>query len=624
MALSPSSAPAPVGHPRGLSTLFFTEMWERFSFYGMRAIFVPFMGMALAEGGMGFDKSESGSILALYLASVYLMSLPGGWIADKFLGQRRAVFLGGLIIILGHILLAIPAVASFYGGLLCLVLGTGLLKPNVSTMVGKLYTKTDPRRDGGFSIYYMGINVGAFASPIVCGWLAQSDVFKNFLARQGIAPHWSWHIAFGAAAVGMAFGLIQYYFGRAALEGIGDPPTAQSQAERARNRQILLLILGALVAAPLIMFLIHKLGFTLTKERISNIFGVALLGLFIGTFVGLYRLAKTERERKGVLAMLTLAIGCVAFFALFEQAAGTMNAFANERTDTVAFGRAFPATWFQSVNSVFIILLSPIFAWFFIWAIARKLKFNDIRKFGVSLVFQAAAFAIMIPVAGKTGVNPLYLVGFYFLSTVAELFLSPVGLSSMSKLAPASAGGLVMGVWFLSTANGDYISGRIHGLTESFSETTLFTAVIIGVLVVAAALFVVGHYFTHKVPLESLQVDDAKPETKPEPTMSTTTTSTVTTSDTATEIAPVHPSQRRQVTGYGVAAFATAVALWPVVLTDPGLGAVICVVLGPSVIILGLKGVRESRRPNVGGIGLAMTAIPIVAAAALFAVVNLV
>jgi POT family proton-dependent oligopeptide transporter len=608
MAIAPSSGPTPVGHPRGLSTLFFTEMWERFSFYGMRAIFVPFMGLAIAEGGMGFDRSEAGSILALYLGSVYLMSLPGGWIADKFLGQKRAVFVGGLIIILGHILLAVPALVSFYGGLLCLVFGTGLLKPNVSTMVGKLYTKADPRRDAGFSIYYMGINVGAFASPIVCGWLAQSDVFKNFLVRQGIDPHYAWHIAFGAAAVGMALGLVQYHFGRAALEGIGDAPSGQSPAERARNRKILAMIFGALVAAPALFVLVHELGYAMTKERISNIFGVALLGLFVGTFVWLYRKAETDRDRKGVLAMLTLSIGCIAFFALFEQAAGTMNAFANERTDTVAFGRTFPATWFQSVNSVFIILLSPIFAWFFIWTLARKLKFNDIRKFGVSLIFQGLAFAIMLPVAGKTGVSPMYLVAFYFLSTVAELFLSPVGLSSMSKLAPASAGGLVMGVWFLSTANGDYISGRIHGLTESFSEPTLFTAVIIGVFIVAAALFVVGHYFTHKVPLESLMVEEGDK-------------APVLAADG--EIPVVAPSQRVQVTGYGIAAFATAVALWPVVLTNPGLGATICVVLGPSVVILGLKGVGETRRRGIRGAGFAMSAIPIVVAAAVFAVIKL-
>ena len=171
MALSPSTGRAPLGHPRGLATLFFTEMWERFSFYGMRAIFVLFMGNAVAEGGMGFNKSESGAILALYLASVYLMSLPGGWIADKFLGQRRAIFLGGLVIIVGHLLLAIPGLASFYAGLACLVVGTGFLKPNVSSMVGQLYTKADPRRDGGYSIYYMGINVGAFASPsCAVGW----------------------------------------------------------------------------------------------------------------------------------------------------------------------------------------------------------------------------------------------------------------------------------------------------------------------------------------------------------------------------------------------------------------------------------------------------------------------
>lgn len=598
---APAEGSTAVGHPRGLSTLFFTEMWERFSFYGMRAIFVPFMGLAVAEGGLGFNKQESGAILALYMSAVYLMALPGGWIADKYLGQRKAVTVGGLVIIAGHILLALPHLLAFYAGLACLVIGTGFLKPNVSTMVGQLYDKGDGRRDGAFSIFYMGINIGAFAAPIICGWLARSDAFRTFLSNMGVSPHYSWHIAFGAAAVGMAFGLLQYWAGSKDLAGVGEAPLVTDPAVRAKNRNILLAIIGLLVAAPAALLLVHYSGYTLTKERISNIFGVVLISVFVTTFVVLYQKAATERERKGVLAMVAIAIGCVAFFALFEQAAGTMNAFADERTRTVAFGRAFPAEWFQSVNSVFIILLSPIFAWFFTWVVARKVAFNDIRKFGVALIFMSAAFFVMLPAAGGTNVNPLYLVGFYFFATVAELFLSPVGLSSMSKLAPASASGMVMGVWFMATSNGDYIAGRIHGLVETYSESALFKFIIISGLAVAALMFAFGWFFTKRVPLESLMTEPAGEGTG----------------------ASLSMRSHRAITGNGIAGFATAVALWPVVLTDPGLGLAICAILGPAAVLMALRGVSETKVAGVGGRVLSFAAMPIAGLGALYALLTL-
>lgn len=605
------SGGAPLGHPRGLSTLFFTEIWERFSYYGMRAIYVPFMALARAEGGLGFDKAQSGSMLALYASAVYMMSLPGGWIADRFLGQKRAVMIGGLVIVLGHICLAVPLVPSFYAGLVCLVLGTGLLKPNVSSMVGQLYAKDDPRRDGGFSIYYMGINIGAFAAPIVCGFLARSEWFRGKLAAAGISPHWSWHIAFGAAAVGMAVGLIQYWVGRRNLEAIGEPPVAQSPAVRQRDLQRLGYIVGAILAFPAVLVALHfVVGYHLNQERISNIFGAVLLIVFVSTFVALYQQAADEKQRKGVLAMVALAIGCVAFFGLFEQAAGVMNVFADERTNTKVGGKPFPPEWFQSVNSVFIILLSPVFAAFFTWIVAKKLAFNDLKKFGVALVFMASAFVIMLPAAGGTGVSPWYLIGFYFLSTVAELFLSPVGLSSMSKLAPPSAAGLVMGVWFLSTSNGDWLAGKAHALTQTMSERSLFGMVALGGLLVAALMFVFGRYFTRTVPLESLHQGHEAVVTDG-------------------GFGAVAASQTVQVTGNGVAGFATAVALWPVVLTDDRLGLAITIILGPSAIALALKGMRECRRSSapgrkteIKGFGLAIATLPVVAAALILSILK--
>jgi proton-dependent oligopeptide transporter, POT family len=611
------SQDTPVGQPRGLSPLFFTEMWERFSFYGMRAIFVTFMGATLAEGGLGYTKAQSGAILAMYMSMVYMMALPGGWIADKYLGQRRAVFIGGVIIMIGHVLLAMPSTVVFYLGLLALVIGTGFLKPNVSTMVGQLYSKRDPRRDGGFSIFYMGINVGAFVSPIICGFLAESEGFKTFLKGQGLNPGSSWHFAFGAAAVGMFLGLIIFHRGTRALTGVGEPPKITDPIERARNQQILLAILAAVLAGPALLATIHFAGiYALDEIRIANIFGVVLLVLFASTFRLLYRSAKPE-ERMGVLAMLTLAIGCIAFFALFEQAAGTMNAFAKERTNNVAFGTPFPSSWYQAINSVFIILLSPLFAWFFTKIAAKKVPFNDIKKFGVSLVFIAIAFLGMLPAARSAGlVSPLYLVLFYFMSTVAELFLSPVGLSSMSKLAPRSAGGLVMGVWFMSTANGEYIAGRVHGLTGDVKLDTLILWLVVLVLGVAAAMFWVGSYFTRVVPLESLMRGDEEP---PQPGADPA-------SDALPEAQVVsdRKSAGTRATCESIAAFATAVSLWPMMLLgDAKLGGVIIVVLGPSALLLAWRGFVEAKKHGVGGVGYATAALPITLAAVVYAAVTI-
>lgn len=605
-------------------------MWERFSFYGMRAIFVPFMGAAVAEGGLAYTKGQSGAVLAMYMAMVYMMSLPGGWIADKYLGQRRAVFLGGIIIVIGHILLALPSILFFYLGLAALVLGTGFLKPNVSTMVGQLYDKKDPRIDAGFSIFYMGINVGAFASPIICGFLAQSERFKAFLAARGLDPASSWHYGFGAAAVGMALGLVIFHFATRTLAHVGAPPKITDPAERARNGRILNGILGAVFGGPALLAALHYSGMVaLDQERLANIFGVVLLSLFLGTFFLLYRQAKTQRERQGVQAMFVLAIGCTAFFALFEQAAGTMNAFADERTHNVAFGKAFPSAWYQSINSVFIILLSPLFAAAFTTVAQRKLPFNDIRKFGVSLVFMGLAFLLMLPAVHGGGlVNPLYLVVFYFFSTVAELFLSPVGLSSMSKLAPASAGGLVMGTWFLSTSNGDYIAGRIHGLTGEVPLTTLFLVLPLAVFAVAALIFAAGWYFTHKVPLESLMRGAEAGESSIEPSQELLELAQKDSEGKEPPLAqvvkdksaaPARADASSSVSGDAIAAFATAVAVWPLVLDDPKLGGIVVAILGTSSVVLALRGLRDAKAHGVGGVGFAKAAVPIALGAAAYA-----
>src|SRR5581483_4295150 len=236
-----------LGHPPGLSTLFFTEMWERFSYYGMRAFLVLFMVAPAAAGGLGFSDARAGMIYGLYTAMVYLLSVPGGWLADRYLGQQRAVLIGGFLITAGHVSLALPALPTFYIGLCLVALGTGLLKPNISTLVGRLYDKEDGRRDAGFTIFYMGINLGAFAAPLVCGTLlAESESVRRGLKGLGLPPSAAWHLAFGAAAVGMIFGLAQYVLGRNRLGGAGLPPPRPPTSPQVRSTG---LFLGAVVAA---------------------------------------------------------------------------------------------------------------------------------------------------------------------------------------------------------------------------------------------------------------------------------------------------------------------------------------------------------------------------------------
>ncbi|HUP25643.1 MAG TPA: peptide MFS transporter [Thermoanaerobaculia bacterium] len=470
------------GHPQGLMTLFFTEMWERFSYYGMRAILTLFMVAPLAAGGLGFDARTAGSVYALYTSLVYLAAMPGGWLADNLLGQRRSVFLGGVVIMIGHILLAMHGLPFFYGGLACVVVGTGLLKPNISAIVGQLYEPGDVRRDAGFSIFYMGINLGAFISPLVCGWLAQSETFRGMLQGWGISPESSWHWGFGAAAVGMFFGLVQYVatgrsLGRAGLEPPGGvTPERRALARRTLQRGGLLAGLG-LAAAVVLALAAPRL---MTPENISNVFGVLLLVLVVVFFLRLFRSDDwTDAERKRLRLILALFLGAAVFWGLFEQAGSTLTLFADRSTDNAIFGFVFPSSWWQSVNAVLIIGLAPLFAWF--WVILGKRNPSSPAKFAIGLVFAGLGFLVLVGGAmvagedGKAGVG--WLLTVYLLHTIGELWLSPVGLSSMTKLAPARVVGLMMGVWFLATSVGNFVAGKVASFYEDLELTTLLTVV---------------------------------------------------------------------------------------------------------------------------------------------------
>jgi proton-dependent oligopeptide transporter, POT family len=507
------------GHPRGLSTLFFTEMWERFSWYGMRAFLFLYMIAPTDAGGMGMDSVPAGVLFGIYTSLVYLMSLPGGWIADRFLGQRKAVLFGGVGIMLGHICLAIPSTASFYLGLYCITQGTGLLKPNVSAMVGLLYDKDDPRRSAGFSIYYMGINVGALLAPIAAGTLAQSDWWKGVLASHGIDPNLSWHFGFSVAAVCMFFGLIQYVLGWHKLGDVGMHPTVpEDAAVAARDRKILAGVVALCTLGPLIGGVIVWQG-VLPIEIAGDGLSLTLILVAIAMFVVMHRvMARDDDERKRVIAMMVLFVGCLAFFALFEQAATTMNDFADKFTHNAYVGLGFPSSWWQNVNPIWILALSPLFSLAWTQLAKRGKEPSSPTKFAIGMAVCGVSFALILPsmsqvlahqrydlialpgvasfarpaidhISDQYLISPNYLLAFYFSQTIAELFISPVGLSSMSKLAPQRMAGMVMGVWFFAISIGEYLAGRASTVSVNLGERGFFTFMTVASWVVAVGLF---------------------------------------------------------------------------------------------------------------------------------------
>lgn len=439
------------GHPPGLYTLFFTEMWERFSYYGMRALLTLFMVAPVAAGGLGFDTRRAGVIYGTYTMSVYMLSIPGGFLADNFLGARFSVLLGGIIIAAGHFTLAIVSETTFYLGLILIAVGTGLLKPNISTMVGNLYALGDARRDAGFSIFYMGINLGAFSAPLVTGWLAQSEQFKHRLTAWGLNPLHSWHWGFAAAGVGMVIGLSVYVATRGRIAHVGNPPAVRSPQAWGR---LALVVLGAVV-----LFALVRLSDTNPKFAWIR-YGYVVLP--VAAIVGFGLRANLDSQR--IAAVMVFSLAALVFWAIFEQAGSTISLFGDQLTRTELFGWAFPSAWFQSVNSFFVIVLAPVFAW--LWVRLGDRQPSSPTKFVLGLVFLGLSFLLMVPAAKLTvdgKVSPLWIVGLFFLQTVGELCVSPVGLSTMTKLAPPALLGLVMGIWFLAAALGNKLAGVMAG-----------------------------------------------------------------------------------------------------------------------------------------------------------------
>jgi proton-dependent oligopeptide transporter, POT family len=419
------------GHPRGLATLFFTEMWERFSYYGMRAFLILYMVHAL-----NFDDKHAGSVYGTYTASAWALAIFGGIIADRWLGQYKSVLIGGIIIAIGHFTLAFHALPFFYSGLAFIAVGTGLLKPNVSGIVGSLYDRNDARRDAGFSIFYMGINLGAALGPVVAGYIAQKV---------------DWHLGFACAGVGMTLGLIQYVVGRRHLQ-----PAVERLAQQRRAA---------------------------AAERAAQKAASTPTGATVAGF--------TAIEWKRIAAMAVFFVFAAIFWGAYEQAGSTLNLFGDRYTRTTVFGFSFPSSWFVSVQAVLVIVLAPVFAW--LWTALGPREPSTPAKFAIGLFFVGLSFVLLLVPAFRLQaapglrVSPLWLVGCYFIQELGELSISPVGLSVFTKLSPVKIVGFMLGVWFLADSVGNKVAGLAAGFISSAPMPQLF-GVIGGVCLAASVV----------------------------------------------------------------------------------------------------------------------------------------
>lgn len=451
------TTPAPsgktfLGHPSGLAILFMTEMWERFSYYGMRALLVVYLiaGGPDAKpgsqgGGLAMPEATSVAIYSVYVAMVYLLAMPGGWFGDRVWGPRKTVAIAASVIMAGHLVLAIPGKPTFFFGLALVAIGSGLLKANISTMVGHLYDgPKDPRRDGGFTLFYIGINVGAFAAPLVIGTVGQK---------------YNWHLGFAIAAVGMGLGLLVFLLGTRHLNAKSSQvPTPLTVAERNSwlKKGLIWLVIAAVFYGIVIGTGVYTINWALVP--------IALLGLFIPIFV-LARIKRdkelTETEQTKVSGYIWFFVAAAVFWMIFDQGGSTMSTFAEKKTADNIFGFDFPSTWFQSVNSLWVVALAPIFAALWLALARRKSEPSTTVKFAAAMVFVGLSFVLfalpMSMASDGTKVSPMWLIAIYGLQTVGELCLSPVGLSLTTKMAPAKYASQMMGVWFLAVTAGDCV-----------------------------------------------------------------------------------------------------------------------------------------------------------------------
>jgi POT family proton-dependent oligopeptide transporter len=455
--------------PPGFTSLFFTELWERFSYYGMRAILLLYLVAQVSSGGLGLDDATATAIYGLYTAGVYIMSIPGGWAADRLIGAQRAVMWGGSAIAVGHVLLAIAGATDFPRlfllGLAVIVLGTGLLKPNMSALVGQLHDARGSAagaRDAGFTWFYFGINAGATAGPLLVAWLAQ---------------HYGWHVGFVAAAVGMAAGLICFARMRGEMGHVGVAPANPGAGGAGRAHSILVAAVAAVVVVLALFFTgtVRISPLTLREHAATVIIAVA--GISFAWLLFFAGLGSTERKR--VIVLLVLVAASTLFWAGYEQAGSSLTLFAERHTDRMFAGHEYPAGWFQSVPAIFVLLFAPAMAGLWSHLAARGRDLNLIVKFALGLAGMGLGFLVMVGAARVIGhgangaAGPFWLVATYLLHTLGELCLSPVGLSATTQLAPRRYAGQVMGMWFTSLALGNLFASQLAGSVDSLDPGSL-------------------------------------------------------------------------------------------------------------------------------------------------------
>lgn len=488
-AIQPSSAGEKtfLGHPRGLFVLFFAEMWERFSYYGMRALLIFY----LVKHWL-YSDGDASLIYGAYTALVYITPVIGGYLADRYLGQRKAVVFGAILLTIGHALMAVEgqggqgsaAINVFWLALSFIIVGTGFLKANISVIVGQLYARTDRRRDPAYTIFYMGINLGAALGALVAGWLGQT---------------YGWSYGFGAAGVGMALGLVVFVLGKPLLLGRGEAPDPARLARPVAGVPFeWLLYAGSLVGIVVVWFLIQH------QSLVGGILGAAGAALVLYVlFTAVFKLPPHERDR--ILAAIYLILGSILFWALFEQAGSSLNLFTDRSVDRHIFGWEVPASMFQSINSIYIVAFGPVFAWLWTLLGKRGLEPSAPAKFGLGVIQLGAGFLVLVAGAAATGAGQLTPVVFifliYLLHTTGELCLSPVGLSAMNRLSPANMASLIMGMWFFASATGNFAAGLIAAATGAEGadgadprqvvmgvySTVGWTAIAVGVLMLAIA-----------------------------------------------------------------------------------------------------------------------------------------
>ncbi|MDP4163350.1 MAG: peptide MFS transporter [Bacillota bacterium] len=466
------------GHPKGLFTLFFTEFWERFSYYGMKAILVYYMYYAVTKGGLGLDQNTSVAIVSIYGSLVYMSGIIGGWLSDRIFGTGRTVFYGGILIMLGHIALSIPgSAAMLFTSMALIIIGTGLLKPNISTIVGELYSEEDVRRDAGFSIYYMGVNLGAFLSPLIVGK----------------AMEYNFHLGFSIAAIGMFLGLLVYVFTKKKNLGLAGTFVSNPLPPAEKKKVFTTVGLGVVLVAIIVALGISQ-GWLTFDAFVAT---VGILGFLVPAlyFIFMYRSPKTTAtERSRIIAYIPLFLASVMFWAIQEQGSTILAIYADKRTQLDFAGIHISPAWFQSVNPLFIITLAPVFAW--LWVKLGKRQPSVPQKFALSLLFSGLSFIVILLPAYFGGahslVNPLWLILSYLVCVIGELLLSPVGLSATTKLAPAAFSAQMMSLWFLSNAAAQALNAQIVKFYSPKTEMTYFGVIGGASIVLGFILFAIS------------------------------------------------------------------------------------------------------------------------------------